>query len=377
MPQYSQKLSRRPLEGEIVKKPETPGRKIYIGTVNIFAPPLAAKVHGRYRDRHSAHLIFDTILALIIFVLLGVNIWYATRDEVVAIPEPELSLNLPESVLSGQIFKIALEVSNATNQIIRDVDVRLDPPAGFSFTKSAPDPDNDVDLQWSYATLEANATSTVLISGKLFGIAGSQVPISFSVSYGDEYNFATAKRGSVRIAGSSTVLSASAPRQVTGDEQFTVSTRIQNSGTDVFPSSSINLELPEGFILLGSNIPDSDHDGWLVPELEPAAAWELSIRGNFPSLQERNELFRFTHSVSVSSGLVELESAEVSVQQVLPAPEESADVDDILSPDQPTLENLSLASDAVYTSHSGVELGFGPNPPRAGQRTGYRIIWAV
>ncbi|MDP3965136.1 MAG: hypothetical protein Q8Q20_05810, partial [bacterium] len=201
--------------------------------------------------------------------------------------------------------------------------------------------------------------------------------ISFSVSYGDEYNFATAKRGSVRIAGSSVVLSASAPRQVTSDEQFTVSTSIQNSGTETFPTSSINLELPGGFILLGSNIPDSDHDGWLVPELEPAAAWELSIRGNFPGLQEGNELFRFTHSVSISSGPVELESAEVSVQQVLPAPEESADVDDILNPDQPSLENLSLASDAVYTSHSGVELGFGPNPPRAGQRTGYRIIWAV
>ena len=56
------------------RKLKQAGKQVFIGTVNIFVPPLAHKIHGRYEGKKH-HLLVDTLLALVIFLFIAANIF--------------------------------------------------------------------------------------------------------------------------------------------------------------------------------------------------------------------------------------------------------------------------------------------------------------
>ena len=42
-----------------------------------------------------------------------------------------------------------------------------------------------------------------------------------------------------------------------------------------------------------------------------------------------------------------------------------------------TASDVELRAEPVYWSNAGIQFGYGPLPPKVGERTGYRIFWTV
>src|SRR3990167_3725686 len=78
---------------------------------NILIPPLAGRHHRRY-DGRAPLLFLDTLLALCLIFLLGLNIFFLTNRVVVELPAVDVVLAVPESVTSGGRVAAALTVRN-------------------------------------------------------------------------------------------------------------------------------------------------------------------------------------------------------------------------------------------------------------------------
>lgn len=103
-------------------------------------------------------------------------------DLVVGGPAVTLALNPPVNVVSGQDFDTTITYTNNTSQNFSGVELSLQYPPAFSFTRSTVQPDSAANNSWNLGTIPPAGTGTIIVTGHLVGPANASYPITASMT---------------------------------------------------------------------------------------------------------------------------------------------------------------------------------------------------
>ncbi|MBI2426327.1 MAG: hypothetical protein HYV34_00630 [Candidatus Kerfeldbacteria bacterium] len=115
------------------------GKRLYIGTVNIFLPPLAHFHTGRYIGKKH-HYVLDTFLAMLMFVLLGAGIYFRAQirrlfiDDIHVTATPSLLSPIGQDetgpFTAGRAHRFPIVLTNDSGHVLTNVEIRIIPDDG-------------------------------------------------------------------------------------------------------------------------------------------------------------------------------------------------------------------------------------------------------
>ncbi|MDD5567292.1 MAG: hypothetical protein PHH01_03810 [Patescibacteria group bacterium] len=362
-----------PLRGEIVTRTEEKtGRQIFIQTLNIFMPPLANKYHNRYTGR-PRHLIFDTAMALIIFFLIGLNIYYFTRGELLPAPSLEIDFKSPDTLKSGEIVDLKLKLTNPGDSTIKDLAVDLAYPGGFVFQSASPAAGNKENNYWDIGSIAGRDSIEISLSGQIIAPSGEKQMVKALIQYrsGEETLNMTARREYL-VSGS--VLKASwqtPPEAESGDIYQNILT-VENTGQIIIPESKVIISFPAEYTLVESNKLPEEKNSWIIKDFPAQGKWELSLDGKSLVNKDKEINFKAEVLIKFDNNWV-AQASETAIIKIAKPPS----VEDLIVPADNIVKELEFAAEAHYYGSSGAQFGYGPLPPKVGQTTGYRIFWVI
>ncbi len=205
----------------------------------------------------------------------------------------DLSLDLPEEVLSGVPFDIRVNFSNNSGAVLNDARFAISLPPGAAFFGSP-----------VTKTVENRPLgnigngSLVQESFRIVVIAPEQVSRSFKVTI----NYAPAKLGArfeksvsgeVLVKSSGIAIEMSAPEQVTSGEEFELAVSYRNISELDFSDLELKVEYPATFTYVSSSLkPDMENNIWKLGDLRKNSEGKITVRGNLTGGENDNYEFR-------------------------------------------------------------------------------------
>jgi len=296
----------------------------------------------------------------------------------------DFDLELPEKTGRGREVEIAVLYRNITSEDLENVRIILSYPKGFSFISSEPRADRE-DRVWDFRVLRRGERGRIDLKGK---IDSEKSLAGFSAELGvvDQYKqFFSQVKQEKKMIVLNPLLEITAT--VNGEEE-----------TKINPGDELR------FIFTYANLGDVRiEDGIINFSMETGLLDSSSIS----VLEGHYDANEFTWDTGSSLGLASVEPGEKGRvefrAQLLPvfpyssldkrnlelsgkARFESNSVDGLRGFDFKTESNelrakinteLDLVSEARYFDLDYEQAGFGPLPPKVGQKTTYRIYWTL
>lgn len=91
-----------------------------------------------------------------------------------------VSVDAPGDIRSGETFSVSVEVESKSDEVIQDVLLVADYPAGFQFVDEGTSPTFDEHV-WLLGDMPAGSKKTITFKGKVFGQQGDERAIRFEV----------------------------------------------------------------------------------------------------------------------------------------------------------------------------------------------------
>lgn len=127
------------------------------------------------------------IIVAIFLVLAGAALagffFFVNRQPAFDGTKVVLALSAGSSVASGEQSTFSVAVQNNEEVDLREVELTLQLPDGFTFSESTPQPINDAHNAWQVGTIKSGGSKTVTISGQFFGEVGSVEQIGAVASF--------------------------------------------------------------------------------------------------------------------------------------------------------------------------------------------------
>ncbi len=359
------------LPGEIIEsKKESAFKNIYIGTLNILMPPVAAKYHARYKKRKAGHLIFDTILALVIFVLVALNVFYFTSDGLLPNPELNVSLIAPDEIMSGEKFDAQLLIKNPTESEINNINVSLNPPDGFILLGS----DKDLtEYVWNIDRLYGQQGTALNISGAVFSELNETKTLKALINFeSGDAAFNKSVSQNIRLTRSVLELSFKSAGSVEGGKIYENRVVIKNNGQIDIADLVLNVSWPSNYLFLSSSEAINEGDAWIIESISPGQEWSLNFSGVSQSATKDQKII-FEFKVYKKLNNVNILQSENSLVVNLEA---LKTIEEVISEEKDG-SKINFVAEAHYYSMAGIQFGYGPLPPKQNMTTGYRIFWVI
>lgn len=344
-------------------------RSIMHGIVNIAVPLLANRRHRRY-DGKPHHLVFDSLLTLCIIALITMNIVLLFR--VNAADVLDITLDVPASNASGTTIPLLVTVTNTSKETLRNVAVIMVYPSSFIPTSAEPNAADDARTEWDIPELTGHKHATIAVYGRLTGMNNDVALFHASVHYTTRGRAKTVDAfGRVQLSTAGIVTTMAANATTVSGKPFTTTITVHNTTSDTLENVIVDLDAPLSYSIDSADpaMQKGAHT-WVLTILQPDETRAFSVTGRITTAQEAQE--RLTAKIFLAVGAQHILQTETfSVITV----QSSATVADVIA--EPGSAGLTLASEAKYTGTSGVQFGYGPNPPEVGKQTVYRIFWAV
>ena len=294
----------------------------------------------------------------------------------------------PEQMTPGDEIAFVYEYENRSEAALEGVRLVVDPLEGFIFASSEPKADEDVAMQWTLGKVEPKAKGSVTVKGTF--AAGARGPKAL-----------TARMGFVREAVLETIARAVAKTEVL---KSNLDLALIVNGSDKPPSVSFNDTL--FFTLRYENAGDVTlrdvtltADLATLPDGAPLLDW-VSLKDELGGTRLGSIITWTKKEIPALASLAPGDKGELdfSVQLVrLPPEQKSPDfavramagariaragnVSGARQVDTAPMD-IRLLSDASFAAYGryfvdGVPVGAGPLPPKAGEKTTYRVFWEV
>ena len=282
------------------------GKKIYIGTVNIFIPPLAHFHTGRYKNKKH-HYVLDTFLALLIFVLLGIGLYYRAQIRSIFFDEITVALTTGEQLTCGQDATFNLNIANQTSYVLKDFVVRFDIDKQIQLTEEVE--------SLVVNELAPNETKELSFAGQPLGMVGDQLTIKTFITYTGQ----DSQRGGVvatddfRIDDSIFSISVDAPDAVSTGQPF--NTKVSLAGKKNLPKGTLTASLPDS-LLIRSTSPATTDQTWEISQ--PDKTKEIELSSAFLESALEQEKIVFEYSKSVDTKKIDLARSEVPIKVISP-----------------------------------------------------------
>lgn len=212
------------------------GKRLYIGTVNIFLPPLAHFHTGRYTGKKH-HYALDTFLALLMFVLLGAGIYFRTQirrlliDDIHVTATPTLLAPTGQEesgpFTAGRDHHLPITFTNESGRILTNVEIRVLPDEGFVVTDR-----QQLSARANEITADERQTLTVQLTP--YGMINETREVKMIITYDD----GGSRRGqtntlSFPILATDLATTITAPQTIASDQSFDILiTPVRGSFTD-------------------------------------------------------------------------------------------------------------------------------------------------
>ncbi len=360
------------LKGEVFsREKETKGRQVIIGTLNVFAPPLAAKYHGRYENRRKGHLILDTILALIIFVLIVLNVFYFTSGDLLPSPSIQATLSGPETVSSGEVIEFTLSLKNPGESNLNTIKIEFSYPEDFEYQSASQEPSNQQNNLWQIEKIEGGQSFDLTVSGQTLNDINSSSMVKVLVYYssGDE-TYDKSEIYLYQTTGSTLVASWLGTDETVGSESYILNLVLKNTGAETLQDIKVTVTPPSDYVFLTGVVIPNNILEINIDELEAGKEWSTGLHGKSAEA-EQNRVDTFSAQVTASGKLIADSEYKVTIK-----PEKTAE-ELITGNTQTGTETLEFVAETHYFSSAGVQFGYGPIPPQVGELTGYRIFWTI
>ncbi len=199
----------------------------------------------------------------------------------------QFALSAPAESPSGQEVVLELSYENGQNVGLRDVEVTMRYPDGFTFASAEPLPDNTEGTRFRLRRVDEGASGKLTVRGQLVGEVGEEKRFSAVVDYEPENLNAQYNKivnASVKLVASVLNLELAGPSQLpAGGQPLVVSATYKNSSTSKLERLAVRLTSPGGFELEVPQlepVPNSQST-WRLPDLEPKAEGKVEFKGTF------------------------------------------------------------------------------------------------
>lgn len=93
----------------------------------------------------------------------------AEADVFVGEPAVSLDMEVPESVFNGENFEVRISYANRTSEEFKDLKLKVDYPAFFSFVRSTVEPEGSGKNTWELGTLSPGSRGEITVTGSVLG----------------------------------------------------------------------------------------------------------------------------------------------------------------------------------------------------------------
>lgn len=196
-----------------------------------------------------------------------------------------LTIETGTSVPSGGETTLSFVIKNQESVGIKDVELTVTPPEGWTFKESSPEPADEAKTLWQLGTIGAGKSLTFTMTGVIVGEVGSVKTFNASVTYRPtnfNYNFTAETSGSVNIGSSILNVEIQGPTQVTPNASGTYVLTYTNASDEALSGIRFTATYPEGFTPTKQTPKARDGNNvWVVDELASGAKGTIEVVGTF------------------------------------------------------------------------------------------------
>ena len=193
-----------------------------------------------------------------------------------------LEIEGPDSVADGSQVTYRINAINKEAVDIRDVEVELIFPEGFSYTSSSIEKSEDGNI-WNLGDIKENYSSDFEVSGILSGSASELKVVKGVMRFTPSdinSDFSVEAEASTIISAGNILLTIDAPQTSASGNDVEYKVRYENRGNEDEKGWHIRLSYPKGFEYKEADPPpDEDDNIWKLPDLEGGEQGEIDISG--------------------------------------------------------------------------------------------------
>lgn len=218
-------------------------------------------------------------LILILFSISAISLLYIfifSRNRSLS-----LTMEAPDSVLSGVPFELKVNFSNNSGAVLSDVRLTLSLPDGVSFFGQNPRKtlDNKSLGNVGVGSLIQESYKLIMFSpemaAKKIKAAINYAPVSLGA------RFEKSETSEIKVRTSGVELQFSLPETITSGEEFPIDVAYRNISDQDFSNLELKFEYPANFSYSKSSLrPDSGNNLWILGDLRSNSEGKLTVTGS-------------------------------------------------------------------------------------------------
>ncbi len=234
-------------------------------------------VQGNARRRLLIRII---IVLFILFGLAFAGFLYFTKGASKFGQDVSFTISASEQVASGEVITLDVEYINNENLDLKDVELTMQFPDGFTFQSSTPM--NTAPNTWLLGDIDAHAGGKLAIKGQLVGDVGSVKNFSGTLAYTPSnfnYGFTIEASTLVTINTSALSLEVDAPLRVIPAKEFETKITYTNTSDEAIDGLRVLLVPPDSYTMTNAD-PQADHNAWDIESLDSRSDDTVSFFGS-------------------------------------------------------------------------------------------------
>ena len=198
----------------------------------------------------------------------------------------DLSLTVPEELISGSTAEIIVNLKNPTTVPLAALLIDVNLPSGFVLQTTSTEPTDKDKLIWNIGELAGLAEQTITIQGIWIAATPSETPVQAYASFRPanfNADFEDIAVGYITTLQSVITTKLEGPTESSPGENLTYSLVLENSGVNDLKNIQIDLDLPRGFYIESSEpaLSPGQQAVWKIPTLEPSTPQTITFSGSY------------------------------------------------------------------------------------------------
>ncbi len=238
------------------------------------------------RDPNRKKKIIAWIIVLLV-VLLGVTLagfyFFVNKEDQFSGEKIDLTVSPPQVIESGNSVTLDITITNNEAIAIRDAEVTVQWPSGFTFEQSTPQPVNTARNAWDISDLKSGAQKNIKVVGQVQGEVGAQFVFPFTISYVPaNFNsvFQKSDSFSMAINQSAIDLDMNVPVKVVSGQQTAYGLTITNNSAQDFDNLVVSFDWPDDLAVSDfSQSVDEENTAWNIDTLSSDQSVSLDWQG--------------------------------------------------------------------------------------------------
>lgn len=233
-------------------------------------------VQGNSRKRLLIKII---IILAVLFSLAFAGFLYFTRGANKFGEDVGFSLSTSATAASGQVISLTVEYTNNEAISLKDVELTMQFPDGFTFQSSTPQ--NTQPSTWLIGDIDARGGGKIVIKGQIVGDVGAVKNFSGTLNYTPmnfNYGFKTEASTTVTIDSSALSLEVDSPLRVVPGKDFETKVTYTNTSEEAMDGLRVLL-IPTEKFTLNTSTPQAEDNAWDLESLGADESGTISFTG--------------------------------------------------------------------------------------------------